>query len=316
MRLALAVAFAVAGTGVARADDISKADDLFRAARAMLETDPDGACKLFEQALTLNPHSTGILLNAALCDEKAGRIASATDRYEEAARVAREQNMSCNGCAKEEVAVAEQRRDKLLPDVPHVRILLADDLPDTRILVDGKQVSVDRARRDLRIDPGSRTIEVAAPGRVTYKTTVVLARREKRDIHIPVLAFRTVKSSKKLIGRITLLGGGVAVTTSVVLGWIAKGRYDQAFDDGLCNMNLECLDAGHGAVKRAQTLGNVGSVVGVAGLVAIGVGSYLWATAPKPRQQDEGPSKKTKRRVTLVPHVGPEHTGFALVGEL
>lgn len=318
-RLALAIAVAtLAATGVAHADDIAKADDLFRAGRATLESDPIGACKLFEQAYALNPHSTGILLNCAQCDEKAGRIASATERYEEAARLAREQNLSCNGCAKEEVEAAEQRRDKLMPDVPHVRILLAEDLPETRILVDGKQVPNDKARRDLRVDPGSRTIEVAAPGRVTYKTTIVLARRERRDVQIPTLAFRTLKSSKKLIGQITLIGSGAAVATAVALGWVAKGRYDQAFDDMLCDRNtLQCLDAGHGAVKRAQTLGNVGTAVGIAGIVAIGVGTYLWATSPRPRQQDEGTPRKKKRgrgeAFMVVPHVGPERTGLDVV---
>ncbi|MCW5801234.1 MAG: hypothetical protein KIT31_02385 [Deltaproteobacteria bacterium] len=325
-RIGIAALAAVClASGTSRADDLTHGDELFQRGLALRATDPVAACKLFEEAHALNPHATGILLNAALCDEKAGRIASAAEKFDEAAKRAREQNLSCNDCAKPELESAEAYRDKLLPDLPHVRIVLTEPLPDLRIVVDGKVVPTKIATYDLRVDPGARTIEVSAPGRVTYRTTPTIKVRERRDIVIPALARSVVRSSKKAIGKIALIGGGATVAASVLVGYYASRKYDEPFDLGLCDRaTLDCNDRGDGKIKTARTIGNVGTAVGIVGLVAIGVGGYLYLTAPRAREQDgDGaePSRKRKQRRTrpeddllIVPQVGLDLTGVVAVG--
>ena len=54
-----------------------------------------------------------------------------------------------------------------------------------------------------------------------------------------------------------------------------------------------------------MTLGDVGTGVSIVGIVAAGVGAYLWITAPK---------DPTEKRVTFRPNVTPESAGITAVG--
>ncbi len=73
-------------------------------------------------------------------------------------------------------------------------------------------------------------------------------------------------------------GAGVAIAaTGVILGVVASSQYHDADSDcGLDGIDTFCTSKGASTRKDARTLGNVGTVLFVTGLVAVGGGVGLW----------------------------------------
>ncbi len=158
---------------------------------------------------------------------------------------------------------------------------------------------------DIPIDPGEHPLVVSAPNHLPFQTTVRVAEGERREIAVPAL--RTGATSRKTLGKILAVSGGVFVGTSVVLGFVANRRYEAQFagDPPNCDTNHECNVEGQTATERARTIGIIGSVVGGVGLAATAVGVYLWIRSPKDARD---------KRVSVVPHWAPGETGVVAVG--
>ena len=295
----IGVALVLAVARPALADDIAKADKLFDEGRALMKTDLHAACEKFEESLKWNSQAIGTLLNVALCDEKLGRVASAVAKFTEARDRAREGAMDVH------LQAAEERLAALAGRVPHVTIKLATEpLPGTRILIDDKVIALD-AIADIPIDPGEHPLVVSAPDHVPYQTIVKIAEGERRDVTVPALRKGTVTSSRKTIGKIVTISGGVALASGVVIAMVARNRYNNAFDRYCDDDDKECDPQGLSDTRSARTLGNVGTVIGAIGLVGAGVGLYLWLRAPA-----EGRS----RGVSLLPQLDPGAPGVVAVG--
>jgi hypothetical protein len=299
----------LASVGTASADEkTERADALFTEGKALMDKDLPLACAKFEESLKFNSQAIGTLLNVALCDEKLGRYASAVAKFTEARDRANEQGMSVH------LKAAEEHITALAGKVPHVTIKFGvPPLPETTIVIDEKLITFD-AISNHPIDPGEHGITVSAPGHLPYKTRFQVSEGEAQDIAIPVLERSvTVKSSRRTIGKIVTATGVAAFGTGVVLGLVAKSRYDDAIarcrqipsaDDPM-TMVYQCDPDDFEATGTAHTLGTVGTVVGGIGLVAVGVGAYLWL---------RGPKDESNRRVSVVPQVGPDSAGFVAVG--
>jgi hypothetical protein len=281
----------------ARADDISRADQLFTEGKALMETDLNGGCAKLDQSLALNPQAVGTLLNVALCDARLGKLATAVAHFTRARDMAREQGM------KEHLEAAEAHLAALMPRVPHVTLKLADPRPGTQIVVDDKLVPQDRWA-DVLLDPGQHPVVVSAPGRVTFRTTIKIAEGERHDIAIPALA--VAEGPGRTIGKISAVTGGALIATGVVLGVIAGRRYDDAFSAGCLVREgvTRCDDASYDKIQSARSLGVAGSVVGGIGVVAAGVGVYLWLRNPR----------HSEHAIAVVPQVDRDGGGLAAVG--
>lgn len=283
---------------VAQADEdkVKRADALFAEGRALLKTDLHAGCAKLSESYALNPQAIGTLLNVALCDEKMGRIASAAAKYAEARDRAREQH------AKDHLAAAEERLAAVKDRVPHVSVQLAESLPGTQVLIDGRVIE---SLSDIPVDPGERVLVVSAPDHVAFEHRVMIAEGEHRDVPVPALAKAvTVVSSRRTIGKLVAIGGGVTVATGVVIGLVGRSRYNTA-KDGHCDADLACDPEGLSATRSGRTLGTVGTVVGVVGVAGVGVGLYLWLRAPRATRETA---------VTLVPRLDPAAPGLAAVG--
>lgn len=281
--------------------EVARADALFAEGRALLDSNLQQACAKFEESLRANPAALGTLMNVALCDEKLGRIATAVARFTEARDHAKEQNLG------EHLKVAEQHIAALAPHVPRLAITLREALPATQVAVDDKLVALDRLA-ELAVDPGARVVVVSAPGRLPFRATVELARDDRRALVVPALARSvTLTSSRRRIGQIVTLGGAAGGVAGLALGLYARHAYNQQFGPaGPCTHdgNL-CTPAGQRQVDRARTLGNVGTAVGVLGVVAAGVGAYLWLGAPGDARD---------RGLAVVPQLAPDGLGVAALG--
>lgn len=287
----------------ARADDVVKADALFEEGLALRPTRLREACAKFDAALRHNPQAIGILMNVALCDEQLGRIASAMARFAEARDRARE-------LAQPQIlAEANARLAALAPQLPRLTIALAEPRPaGVVVLVDRRVVPLDQLR-ELPVDPGTRDIVVSAPGRVSYHSELQIAPAEQRALDIPALA-RSVDAgtARRRAGQLTVLAGGAATVTGITLGVVAWRKYRNQFGapDSPCSDTggvVSCDERGQVATSSARTLGNVGTVVGALGVVALGVGGYLWWRAPR-----------SDRELRVVPVASPDAAGVLAVG--
>jgi len=295
----------LASSGTAVADDrVARADQLFEEGKAMLDKDLASACAKFEESLKFNSQAIGTLLNVALCDEKLGRFASATTKFAEARDRAKEQGMAVH------LKAAEEHIAALADKVPHVTLKFSEPpLPQTTIVIDERLIPFAEIANHP-IDPGAHDVVVSAPGHLAFKTHLEIAAGENKDLPIPPLQKSvTVKSSRRTIGKITTATGVATLGTGIVLAIVAKRRYDDATGSSQCNFleseqKWQCNSEGYAATGNARTLGNVATVVGGIGLVAVGVGAFLWLGGAKDEQQ----------RVTVLPQVSPDGAGIAAVG--
>ncbi|HVY45241.1 MAG TPA: hypothetical protein VHB21_05140, partial [Minicystis sp.] len=95
--------------------------------------------------------------------------------------------------------------------------------------------------------------------------------------------------------------GVAGVGAGTVLGFVAKGKKDDSNANGHCNGNA-CDATGYPLRADAVTIGNVGTVVFVAGAALAATGAVLFFTAP---------TAAGAPRVVLTLALGP---GAAFVG--
>lgn len=293
----------VSVTAPARADiDNDKADQLFLEGRDLLKRgETAAACKKFEQALGYNPQSLATHTNLALCHEQLGNVATAVEYFREVVDRATEQQ------ADDFKKVAEDHLVALEPELSFATITFAEPpLPETKVVIDDRLVPADRLVK-LPIDPGERTLVVTAPGRVAYRKVVTVTRRQTLTIEVPPLGKSVIKSSRRTIGVITLAAGGGTLVTGVVLGLVARGRYDEVVGEGKPCMTSRVCDTPEAfdQARSAKRLGTVGTVVGTIGVVGIGIGAFLWWRSPRAAEE---------RKVSVLPHLDGNSAGLTAIG--
>lgn len=305
MRSLLVAALVVCafGTPAFADEDHVKADKLFEEAQQLKQAGKGKeACDRYAEALTYNKNAVGTLLNVAKCNEDAGKIATAVNLYNQARDLAREHNLN------EHRAAAEDRLSKIGDRVPRLAIAFEERVDGMKLVIDDEvfPTSAD-ATNELRLDPGSRHVVVTAPGRLPYDIHVVLTEGKQQAIAIPKLAHPvTVNKARRTVGKILTASGGALLVTGLVLGYIADKDYEREFEVGNCMkgaMGSLCNAEGYQRTGEARQLGTVGTVVGIAGVAALGVGVFLWFTAPPETE-----------RVAFVPSVTNDSAGIAAVG--
>ena len=292
----------IATTAPAFADDVKLADDKFAAGKAIEKTDYAGACELYEEALALNPNAIGVLLNVASCEEKAGKIATAIRDFTDVRDRAREQS------SPEYIDIAEKQLAALGPRAPHLAIALSETYTaEAKLLVANKVVDFATAS-DVLVDPGEVPIVLSAPGRVSYTTKITIAEGEHKAVAMPKLGY-PVTACKwcRTLGKSAVAVGGTSLAAGIVIGVISHSRWNDATKD--CahkGDDLVCDPLQIKNVNSARSLGDVGSVFGIAGGVLAVGGAALWLFSPK-HEEDTS-------RLTFVPVVTPDQAGLAAVG--
>lgn len=301
----------LAATAPAFADDVKLADEKFDAALKLQEAHDDvGACKLFHEAYDLNPSAIGKILNVAKCEERAGKVATAIHYFSDARDRAREQNEA------EAVKAAEERLAILTPRAPHVAIALSETYnADAKLLVANKVVDIATAS-DVAVDPGEVSIVVSVPGRVSFTKRITIAEGEHKAVAVPKLGYPvTACRWCRALGKSAVAVGGVSLAAGVVIGLVSHSRWNSATQGCTKNGNDLVCDSGKGPngepsqidrVNSARSLGDVGSVFGIAGGVLAVGGAALWFFSPKPEEDSQ--------HVSIVPVVTPDQAGLAAVG--
>jgi hypothetical protein len=297
----------VCASGIARADiDIAKSDAAFEEGLKLKDAGQlDKACAKFREALVFNPNAVGTMLNVAVCDENTGHIASAYKRFKEARDRGHEQNLG------EQAKLAEDHMAKLEPDMPYLAIAFAEATDDTKLVVNDEVIALKEAG-NIPVDPGPLSIVVSRPGRVPYETKTAIDKKEHKAVAVPKLGLPvTVSSGKRRVGQVATFGGGAIAVTGLVIGLVARSHWNKEFDNGNCMRNPgaspTCNETGYNNTSNAYFLGNVGTAVGIGGVVIAGVGAYLWWSSPHDEKAPAAP-------VSIVPDLDPQHVGLAAVG--
>jgi hypothetical protein len=310
MRTTVAVVLVCALVGIATADTNQEddADSLFQRARAKEKAgELTEACRLYKMALDRNPNAVGTILNVALCAQRADKAASAYKLFKDARDRAREQGLDAHQRA------AEDHMKQLEDQVAHLALAFGEQPSgDTRIVVEDEVIPRDRAG-DVLVDPGDIVILVSRPGRVTYETHVTIAKAERKAIAIPALGLPVVNRGRRTVGKVLTFGGAGLFATAVVIGAVAGMKNHALFHDhdpatGMpyCQNQRSgpalCDQDGLRKSETYRTIGNVGTAVGIGGVVVAGVGAYLWFFGP----HDE--------RLAVVPRVESGQAGVVAVG--
>jgi hypothetical protein len=170
--------------GSARAQstsDPATARALFREARKLM-TDKhyDEACPKFEESQRLDS-GIGTMFNLADCWEHAGRTASSWAMFLDTAAAARAANQ------EDRAKVAKERASKLEPKLSHMTIRLAGVEPGLEVRRDGQVVGQAAYNSAVPVDPGSHRIDVAAPGKKPFTTSVDVGIAASTSVQIPKL---------------------------------------------------------------------------------------------------------------------------------
>lgn len=280
-------------------DDAKEAERLFgEGLKAKAAGNTKEACDLFEQALGRNRNAVGLIVNVALCYEQQGKVASAAKLFTETRDRAIEQKLD-DTYRKD----AQDHLDKLAVRIPHLAIAFAEPpTSDTKVVIDD-QIVPTASVSDIPVDPGTRSIVVTAPGRVPYHVEIVIAEKEIKPIAVPKLGFPVTVKGRKTLGKIFTITGGAMVVAGVVLGLVAKSKYDGQFPAHCNKDTLFCDPEGHTKTQSARQLGWTGTGVGLAGGALFAVGSVFWFF-----------TSQDTEKLAIVPTAGSDQAGLAAIG--
>lgn len=260
------------------------------------------ACVKFRAAYEKSKVAPGILLDIARCYEEEGKIASAHIWYARAVDVAKEKHSEAH------LEAAQQGKDRLAGDVPRLTVAFTEIAPNATLTV-GDELVDPHSATDIEVDPGNAKVVVSAPGRVPYSTDVAIAKGEHKVIAVPALGFPIEDRGRATLGKVITISGGAVVLVGIGVGFLAHRKYDDQFSSGHCTMKDAatplCDQTGYRETGSAKTLGWVGTGIGVAGLVAVGVGVTLWLTAPH---------HEAASGVSFAPSLAPGEAGVVAFG--
>ncbi len=315
------------GTGLAapsaahaqpRNDDLARADSLFNAAKALLDSGQYAdACAKFAESKRLAP-GLGVTLYLADCYERIGRTASAWTEFLSAEGLARERS-------DKRADVARGRAQALEPKLDRLTIAVAPTLPQAglQILRDGATVPPEEWGLAVPVDPGDHVVVVSAPGHaqrtipahVGPEAPTATVRIDRLDDTAPAptpaptpapapaptpapapapapesapTPTPTPESTpdpaatRRWIG-VGVAGAGVAgVALGAVFGLSAKSKLDQSNQNDHCDAKDTCDPTGLSLRHDAASAATLSTVMFVVGGVALAGGAVLYFTAPRP----------------------------------
>jgi hypothetical protein len=269
------------------------------------------ACAKFAESVVLEP-AAGTELNLGDCHEHQGHAAAAWHYYDRAATEFARTN-------DKRASFARGRADALVSQLATVVVQIADaTTPGLEVTIAGRSITPAANVVTKRVDPGEVVVRATAPGKPPLTRTTRAVAGATVTVDIPSFDAPVPTSLDKRVdhtaavprdpGRLRIaygvgVGGGGLVATGVVLGLVARGNYQHQFDASNCSKiggQSVCNGTGLTSQRSAITLGNVGTVVGVIGVAAIGAAAIVFVTAP--------------RDVAIVPTASEHGGGVAVSG--
>jgi hypothetical protein len=212
---------------------------------------PSEACPKFAASMRLDPKG-GTLLNLAVCHEAEGKTATAWLEFKEALVWAR------RDARPEREKLAEGRIAALEPKLSRLVVALAAgaDAPGLEVRLDGAVVDRAALGTAVPVDPGEHVVVASAPGKKRWEAKVVVgAEADRKTVQVPGLETEAVVP---VVVPATATARATATATAARSG---------------------SAPAPATTAPAATAAPIAGWVVGGAGVVAIGVGSYFGLSA-------------------------------------
>jgi hypothetical protein len=308
----------------AAAADTAAAQTLFDEAKKLVAEDNyAAACVKFEESQKLDP-GMGTLFNLADCFEHVGKTASAWGAFLDVAAQASAQNQ------KERADVASSRAQALAPKLARltINVTVGGTSPSAiRVQRDSVDVGPGQWGSNVPIDPGEHTITALAPGKKSWRTTVVVAPGvSPPPVVIPELAADAGPNpvappsndtavpenddgrTRRWIGLGVAGAGVVGLAVGAVFGLSAKSKLDDSAPH--CDAATNHCDATGVSLRddslKAGTISTLAFLVGGAAVVG---GAVLYLTAPKKL------GAAASSGVMVAPVVGNTAGGVSLRGD-
>jgi tetratricopeptide (TPR) repeat protein len=289
------------------------------------------ACAAFEHSQKLDPAS-GTLYNLAGCHMKIGKLASAWLAYRELAQ--RDTNAARRGDSAKKARELEPRLPRLLiKTTPAAEGLVVTMNGQDVTAVLGVENPVDLGSYTLvakapQFKDRETSVEVATEAKLVT-VTLVLERAPVREVAPSVIAADAARaaaatreagtsepidrpapapSSNRRTYAAIAGGGGVALlATGLLFGNLARNKWSDA--KALCGDDLTCSPDQHDAGRRLSDAAHLDATLAtglaIGGSLALGVGAYLWFTAP---------ARADRTALRLRPGAGPASVGVTLQG--
>jgi uncharacterized membrane protein YgcG len=257
MKLSIVVAVVAALTSSALADNKDKADALFKQGKKLMgEKRYADACEAFEKSYKLDP-GIGAQLNIAKCYEDWGKIGRAFIAYQAAEKMAKDAKDNREAKIHELVVAIE-------PNIPHLTIKLPKDAPpDLKVTLDNRPVET--LGEPFVLDPGPHLVEWSIKGSAKKSKVVPIDRGGDSEV--------TLDIPKVVEGGATGAGGG-GDKGGGDTGGGDKGGGDKGGGDKGGGDKGTTTPPPPG---RNMRLGGI--VLGGAGVLAIGISSYMTLSA-------------------------------------
>jgi hypothetical protein len=275
------------------------------------------ACEKFRASQDADP-GLGTLLHLAQCHEKEGRTATAWAEYVDATAQAQSRG------EKDREKYARTHAQALEGQIHRVVIDMRPRPEELEIKLDGVRFPPGSLGAPVPIDAGEHALEARAPKKKGWSNKVTFAANAATDkIDIPALADEArptpapvapvtppsraeapAPSSSGNAGKRWIGAGvgvaGLAMGVVSVLELVSASSHKKDSDAFAAQGDKASSDSAYGDAKTAQTLG---FVLAGAGVVAAGVGGYLFATS-------FGSSAKGRRAtLEIVPFATPQRSG-------
>jgi hypothetical protein len=304
------------------ANDAAMAETLFEDAKKMMARgDYAAACPKLSESNRLDPGS-GTLTALALCHEQEGKTATAWAEFIQVVSEAQQAGRT------DREKFARQHLAALEPVLSRLTITVAPEtaqLPD--LVVRRDQIAVGAAAWGVAspVDPGDHVVEAVAPGKKPWSAHVTLnASGDAKAIAIPLLDTAPTSaapvsgvadtketidasatghgSSQRIIGLVVGGAGVAALTLGSYFGLQALSKSADA--KKLCSPS-SCNNSNAVQLNDdAKTNAHLADAVLGGGLVAVGVGAYLFFSAPAQ------PDNSARVRVLPVVSVGSAGASF------
>lgn len=292
----------------AQATNAALAETLFREGKQlMVEERYAEACPKIAESQRLDP-GTGTLLNLAACHEAEGKLATAWAEFGEAASMSRRDNRA----DREQYATAHAK--SLEPKIPRLALDIApaaQALKDLEIKIDDVTVGRVAWSSPGPADPGVHVVTATATGKKPFRAEVTLpAEGSVTAVSIPALedapmapaavgpgpattgmagspaeAEKPPGGNGKMVGLIVGGAGIAAIGVGSYFGLHAFSKWSERNDHcpkGQCDQTaVDASDAAHTSARIADVAMGVG-------IVAVGVGTYLFLTAPAASPETHG----------------------------
>ncbi len=308
----LAAGLVVCALSVARADvDIQKADTAFDdAQRLKAAGQVDQACAKFKESLSFNPNAVGTMLNVAICYQDAGQIGSALKLFTETRDRAKEQSVTPF------VTEAEQHIQQIGADVPYVNIVLVQNTPDTKVVVNDQVIAIKAdGTASVPVDPGLVSIIVSRPDHIPFEKKLDLVKQQHENVKVdPLKGGVTINRGRRRLGQILTIGGAAVALFGFGLAVHEHSEWSTAikgcsYRPTAMPSGWYCADVGsdpntqyYTSSNNAYQLGNVATGLAIGGVVVAAVGGYLWFFGPH------------EEKLAVVPRIDPGQAGIAAVG--